>query len=246
MNQWIHPSVKIGNGTTVGYFSVVEEDVVLGDNVTVGNHVTVHAGTHIGDGTMIADNAVIGRWPRPAKTSTVKVDADLPGLKIGGGGTIGANAVLYRGSTIGDNVLIGDQALVREKCLIGDDVVIGCQVAVENQVEIGSRTKIQTNAYITAYSRLEEEVFIAPGVTTTNDNFMGRTEKRFQLIRGPIIKQGARVGGGAILLPGVVVSTESFIAAGAVVHRDTEPATVYIGVPARSHRPVPREEIRNG
>ncbi|SDW42709.1 transferase hexapeptide (six repeat-containing protein) [Marininema mesophilum] len=246
MSHWIHDSVKIGKGTTVGRFSVVEEDVVLGDNVTVGNHVTVHAGTHIGDGTLIADNTVIGRWPRPAKTSTVQVDADLPGLRIGEGSTIGANAVLYRGSILGNEVLVGDQALIREKCRIGDTVVIGCQVAVENQVEIGSRTKIQTNAYITAYTRLAEDVFIAPCVTTTNDNFMGRTEERFQHMRGPDVKRGARVGGGAILLPGVVVAAESFIAAGAVVHRDTEPATVYIGVPARSLRPVPKEEMRKG
>ena len=153
-------------------------------------------------------------------------------------------AVLYRGSRIGAEVLVADHAFVREHCLIGNRVLIGCGVAVENRVEIGSCTKIQTNAYITAHSRLEEQVFIAPGVITTNDNYMGRTEERFRHIRGPTVKRRARVGGGAILLPGVVVAEESFIAAGAVVNRDTEPAWVYAGVPARPLRRVPEGEMR--
>ncbi|PTM56722.1 acyltransferase [Desmospora activa] len=243
MSQVVHPTARIGKGVELGYFVVIEEGVVLGDNVTVGHHAILHAGTVIGEGTWIADHAVIGRWPRPAKASTVQVDPDLPALQIGEGSTIGANAVLYRGSRLGREVLVGDQAFVRERCQIGDRVVIGRGVAVENQVEIGSDTKIQTDAYITAYSRLEERVFIAPGVMTTNDNFMGRTEARFQHIRGPIVKRGARVGGGAVLLPGITIASESFIAAGAVVIRDTEPATVYAGVPAKPLRPVPKEEM---
>lgn len=242
MGQTVHPTARIGKGVDLGYFVVIEEGVVLGDNVTVGHHAILHAGTVIGDGTWIADHAVIGRWPRPSKASTVRVDSELPALQIGAGSTIGTNAVLYRGSQLGREVLVGDQAFVRERCQIGDRVVIGRGVAVENQVEIGSDTKIQTDAYITAYSRLEDHVFIAPGVMTTNDNFMGRTEERFQYIRGPIVKRGARVGGGAVLLPGVTVAPESFIAAGAVVTRDTEAATVYAGVPAKPLRSVPEKE----
>ncbi|PTX62548.1 transferase family hexapeptide repeat protein [Melghirimyces profundicolus] len=244
MSRSIHSSARIGEGVKLGHFTVIEEGAVLGDNVTVGNHVTVHSDTVIGEGSVIADHAVVGRWPKPAKTSTVKVDADLPALVIGKGCTIGSHTVLYRGSRIGDEVLVADHAFIRENCTVKERVVIGRGVAVENQVEIGSQTKIQTNAYITAYSRLEDDVFIAPGVTTTNDNFMGRTEERFRHVKGPTVKKGARVGGAAVLLPGVVVAEESFIAAGAVVNRDTEPATVYAGVPARPLRPVPEGELR--
>ncbi|GGE05008.1 transferase [Marinithermofilum abyssi] len=244
MNHVIHPTATKGVNVSVGHFSVIEEDVILGDNVTIGNHVTIHAGTRIGSNVTISDNSVIGRWPKPAKTSTVKVDAELPPLEIGEGSTIGSQVVLYRGSRLGRDVLVADQAFIREKCSIGDAVVIGRGVAVENQVRIGSYTKIQTNAYITAYTTLEDHVFIAPAVTTTNDNFMGRTEERFRYVKGPHVKTGARVGGGAVLLPGVTVAEESFIAAGAVVNRDTEPAQVYVGVPARLLRPVPEKELR--
>ncbi|MFD1397518.1 acyltransferase [Kroppenstedtia eburnea] len=244
MDRWIHPKARIGDGVKIGLFTVIEEGAVLGDNVTVGNHVTIHADTIIGAGTTIADQAVVGRWPRPAQTSTVQVDTALSPLSLGEGCTIGTHAVLYRGSRIGAEVLVADHAFVREQCLIGDRVLIGRGVAVENRVEIGSCTKIQTNAYITAHTRLEEQVFIAPGVTTTNDNYMGRTEERFRHVKGPTVKRGARVGGGAILLPGVVIAEESFIAAGAVVHRDTEAATVYAGVPAKPLRRVPEGEMR--
>lgn len=75
--------------------------------------------------------------------------------------------------------------------------------------------------YITAYTNIGEHCFIAPMVTTTNDNFMGRTQERFKHISGANIQDGARVGGGSILLPGVTVAEESFIAAGAVVTKDT-------------------------
>ena len=98
-------------------------------------------------------------------------------------------------------MILGDQSCVRERVTVGDDVVLGRGSLIENDTTVGAMTKIQADAYITAYSTLEEEVFIAPCVVTTNDNFMGRTEKRHALIKGPTIRRGARVGGGAILCP---------------------------------------------
>ena len=82
--------------------------------------------------------------------------------------------------------------------------MVGRGSVVENDTTIGDGTKIQSNCYITAYSLLEDQVFIAPCVVTTNDNFMGRTEARRGAIRGAIIRRGARVGGGAVILPGMV------------------------------------------
>ena len=101
--------------------------------------------------------------------------------------------------------------------LVGDDVVIGRGSLVENDTTIGARTKIQADAYVTAYSTLEEDVFIAPCVVTTNDNFMGRTEKRHELMQGPDDPARRAVGGGAVLCPGVEIGEEAFVGAGAVV-----------------------------
>ena len=84
-------------------------------------------------------------------------------------------------------MILGDQSCVRERVTMGDDVVLGRGSLVENDTTIGAMTKIQAEAYITAYSTLEDHVFIAPCVVTTNDNFMGRTERRHELIKGPTI-----------------------------------------------------------
>src|SRR5438034_3509182 len=103
-------------------------------------------------------------------------------------------------------------------------------------------TKIQAEAYITASSTVEDNVFIAPCVVTTNDNFMGRTERRHELIKGPTIRRGARIGGGAILCPGIEIGEEAFVGAGAVVTKDVPPRAIVVGNPARVLRDVPDEE----
>jgi len=121
--------------------------------------------------------------------------------------------------------------------------VIGRGSLVENDTTVGGGTQIQALAYITAYSTLEEDVFIAPCVQTTNDNFMGRTEQRHALVEGPTIRRGARVGGGAVLCPGVEIGEEAFVGAGAVVVRDVPPRVVVVGNPARVLRDVPEEEL---
>jgi acetyltransferase-like isoleucine patch superfamily enzyme len=96
---------------------------------------------------------------------------------------------------------------------------------------------------VTAYSILEDDVFIAPCVVTTNDNFMGRTEQRHALRKGPTIRRGARIGGGAVLLPGIEVGEEAFVGAGAVVVRNVPPRALVVGNPARQIRDVLDEEL---
>lgn len=241
--HYIHESVEIDESSSVGYFSVIEENAEIGKNVRIGNRVTVHAGTVIGNGTTIDDGSVLGKKPKPAKTSTMKLSSTIPPLVLGAECTIGANAVIYSGAVIGESTLIADLATVRENVEIGSFVIIGRNVTVENHVSIGTRTKIQSNSYITAYSTLEDHVFIAPCVTTTNDNFMGRTEARFDKIKGATIKRGARVGGASIILPGITIAEETFIAAGALVTKDTEPKTLIKGMPAKFVRAVPEEEL---
>ena len=148
-----------------------------------------------------------------------------------------------RGRRVGARVILGDQSCVRERVTIGDDVVVGRGSLVENDTTIGALTKIQADAYITAYSTLEDNVFIAPCVVTTNDNFMGRTERRHELVKGPTIRRGARVGGGAILCPGVEIGEEAFVGAGAVVTKDVPARKIVVGNPARVLRDVPEDEL---
>lgn len=210
--------------TDVAATAVVFPDTVVGSDVTV------------------EDGAVVGKRPSFGAQSTAARD-ELPPLQVGDGCSILASAIVFAGTTLGRGVIVGDQACVRERCTIGDDVVIGRGTFIENDVTIGARTRIQANAYVTAYSTLEEDVFIAPCAVTTNDNFMGRTEKRRDVMRGPTIRRGARIGGGAVLLPGVEIGEEAFVGAGAVVLRDVPARAVVVGNPARQIREVPPEEL---
>jgi acetyltransferase-like isoleucine patch superfamily enzyme len=238
----IDEGARIGEGFSHGEGVVVEAGTEIGRSVTFGNHVTVHAGTRIGDGTSVADFAVLGRPPKLSKRSTA-AGGELEPLEIGAGCTIGSHTVLMAGSVLGAGCVVGDCAGVRERCEIGEDVVVGRAVTVENDTTIGARTKIQSGAYVTAYVTIEEDCFVAPMVVTTNDNYMGRTEKRFEHIKGPTLRRGARVGGGAHLLPGVEIGEEAFVATGAVVTRDVPPRTVVMGVPAKPVRAVADEEL---
>jgi acetyltransferase-like isoleucine patch superfamily enzyme len=202
----------------------------------------VYPGTVIGEGCKILDYAVVGKQPTLSPRSTAKRE-ELPPLELGPGAIVSTGAIVFAGTRIGARTVVGDQACVRERCEIGDDVVIGRGSLVENDTTVGALTKIQAHAYITAYSTLEENVFIAPCVATTNDNFMGRTERRHELVKGPTIRRGARVGGAAILLPGIEVGAEAFVGAGAVVLRDVPPQAVVVGNPARQIRDVPADEL---
>jgi acetyltransferase-like isoleucine patch superfamily enzyme len=202
----------------------------------------VYPGTTLGEGVKVLEYAVVGKQPSLSPRSTARRDP-LPPTEIGDGTIVSTGAVVFAGSRIGARVILGDQSCVRERVVIGDDVVVGRGSLIENDTTVGALTKIQADAYITAYSTLEENVFIAPCVVTTNDNFMGRTDKRRELIKGPTIRRGARVGGGAVLLPGVEIGEEAFIGAGAVVTKDVPPRVLVVGSPARVLRDVPDEEL---
>jgi acetyltransferase-like isoleucine patch superfamily enzyme len=203
---------------------------------------TVYPGTILGHEVKVLEGAVVGKQPSLSPRSTTKREPLSP-TQIGDGTIVSTGAVVFAGSRIGARVILGDQSCVRERVEIGDDVVVGRGVLVENDTTIGALTKIQADAYITAYSTLEDNVFVAPCVVTTNDNFMGRTERRHELIKGPTIRRGARVGGGAVLCPGVVIGEEAFVGAGAVVTKDVEPRMLVVGNPARVLRSVSEDEL---
>ena len=163
-------------------------------------------------GCAIGDNAVLGKQPMLSARSTAK-RTPLEPLRLGARCRVSAGAVLSAGATLGDDCVVGDLATVRERVTIGDGVVIGRGVCVENDTTIGRGTKIQTNAYITAYCTLEDDVFIAPCVVTTNDNFMGRTERRHALIKGAVVRRGRARGRRRDAPAGVEIGEEAFVGA---------------------------------
>jgi acetyltransferase-like isoleucine patch superfamily enzyme len=203
---------------------------------------TVYPGTLLGEGVRVLENAVVGKQPILSPRSTAKRDP-LPPSEIGAGTVVSTGAIVFAGAKVGERVILGDQSCVRERVTIGDDVVLGRGSLVENDTTIGALTRIQAEAYITAYSTIEEHVFVAPCVVTTNDDFMGRTDRRHDLVAGPTIRRGARIGGGAVLCPGVEIGEDAFVGAGAVVTKDVPPRVVVVGNPARVLRDVAQDEL---
>jgi len=151
--------------------------------------------------------------------------------------------VLYRGARIDSKVLMADLCTVRENVSIGRGTIIGRGVTVENFCTIGRYCKLESECYITAYSELEDRVFVAPGVVTSNDNFVGRTAERFKHFKGVTVRRGGRIGAGSVILPGVTIGADGLVAAGSVVTRDVPPRSIVMGSPARVWREVPVEQL---
>jgi acetyltransferase-like isoleucine patch superfamily enzyme len=209
--------------------------------VSFGAHVTVHAGTVIGTGATIEDGAVLGKRPRLSPHSSA-AGAPLDGLRLGRGVTVCVGAIVFAGSVIGEEAIVGDQSYVRERTTMGAGSVLGRGSVLDNDVRVGRGVRIQTGVYITAGSVIEDDVFVGPGACTTNDDTMARHDRGYRL-RGATLRRACRIGGGCVLVPGVEVGEEAFVAAGAVVTRDVPARAVVVGVPARVVREVPDEDL---
>jgi UDP-2-acetamido-3-amino-2,3-dideoxy-glucuronate N-acetyltransferase len=209
--------------------------------VPLGSEPAVYPGTELGSDVRLGDGCVIGKPPVLAAGSSALGEQPGP-ARLGDRVAVGSGAVVLAGAELGAGCVVGDQAHIRERTSIGAGSVVGRGAAVENDVRIGERVRLQTNAYITAWSVVEDDVFVAPGVITTNDPTAGRREPG-QELRGPTLRRACRIGAGAVLLPGIEVGEEAFVAAGAVVTADVPAHAVVMGVPARVVRQVPEEEL---
>jgi len=243
MSSVIHPSAKLGEGTTAGEYCVVGANVKVGARCKIGHHVVIHEGTVVGDDVRIDDHAVLGKLPMKAANSATTKEQELPPLTVGDVCIVGTGVVLYRGAKIDAKVLMADLSTIRENVTIGRGTIVGRGVTVENFCTVGRYCKLESECYITAYSELEDRVFVAPGVVTSNDNYVGRTAERFKHFKGVTVRKGGRIGAGTVLLPGIVVGEDALVAAGSVVTKDVAPRTIVLGGPARVWREVPVEQL---
>ena len=220
--------------------------LVLGDGVDLpadallGAHVVIHPGASLGHGVVLQDHAVVGKPPHLGPFSTAPREPPAATV-LRDGVAVLAGAVVFAGAELGEEAIVGDQAHVRERALLGAETTIGRGSAIDNDVRIGKRVRIQTNCYITAYATIEDDVFVAPGVVTTNDNTMARQGPEETNV-GPTLRRACRIGAGAVVCPGIEVGEEAFVAAGAVVTTDVRPGAVVMGVPARETRLVPERD----
>lgn len=219
----------------------VAPDAEVDPGARLGVFTVVHAGSRVEAGAVIEDGAVVGKQPRLGPLSTAARDR-MPGAVIGPDAAVLAGAVVFAGAELGAGAIAGDQSQIRERSVVGAGSVVGRGSAIDNDVTVGERVRVQTNCYLAANTIVEDDVFIGPGVVTTNDDTMARHpvgEPRL----GPILRRACRIGGGVILRPGIEIGEEAFIGAGTVVIANVPPRAVVVGVPGRRIRTVSDSDL---
>lgn len=163
-------------------------------------------------------------------------------LVIGDNPKIRSGSVIYLGSKIGDNFETGHHAIIREENKLGDNVSVWSNSVVDYGCIIGNNVKIHTNVYIAQFTTIEDDVFVAPGVTVANDPCPVCT----RCMKGPTIKQGVKIGVNVTLLPDIIIGENSLIGAGSVVTKDIPPYSLAYGNPARVIKKVSQIKCKKG
>lgn len=185
----------------------------------------LYPNVELGADATLGDFVVIGE---PARG---RAEGEVP-TRFGARAVIRSHTVIYAGNVIGDDFQTGHGVLIREDNHIGHNVSVGSHSVIEHHVEIGDGVRIHSNVFIPEFSTLEAGCWIGPGVIFTNARYPRSRDVKTSLI-GPTIRSGAKVGAGAVLLPGVVIGRDALIGAGAVVTADVADGAVVVGNPAR-------------
>lgn len=132
---------------------------------------------------------------------------------------------------IGKNSRIWQYVVILSDAVIGDDCNICSHCYIENEVKIGNKVTVKSGVYLWDGITLEDNVFVGPNVTFTNDNFP-RSKQLFELKR-TIIKNGASIGAGSVVMGGITIGENSMIGAGSVVTKNVPRNELWFGNPAK-------------
>ena len=154
-------------------------------------------------------------------------------------------AIIYIGCRIGTETIIGHHVVIREATEIGNYCKIGHHTVFEGDTIVGNHTSIQSQCLIAAHTEIGAYVFIGPGVITTNDPVMSYKRPNIEKeCKGVTILDGARIGAGCVLFPGITIGREVKIGAGSVVTKDILDYRIVYGNPAKAYRGfVPDNEL---
>lgn len=195
----------------------MEETYKIYDNVVIGENFSVE------------DFCIIGK--------PFGKEAQSPQTIIGNNATIRSHTVIYAGNKIGTGFSTGHQALIREENVIGNNVSIGSHSTVEHHVIIRDNVRLHTNVFVPEFSVLEKNCWLGPGVILTNARYPRSANVKEKLV-GPHILEGAKLGAGTIVLPGITIGKNALIGAGTVVVKDVPDDAVVVGSPGRIIRTI--------
>jgi len=176
-------------------------------------------------GFTIEDFVIIGKPPDGEEDGSLKT-------VIGINAVIRSHTVIYAGNNIGDNFRTGHHVMIREKNIIGSNVSIGTHSIIEHDIRIGDDVRIHSNVFIPEYSILEDGCWIGPCVVFTNALYpLSKNVK--QNLKGPLIKEKAKIGANCTILPGIIIGRNSLVGAGSVVTKNVGDNLVVVGNPAK-------------
>ena len=135
-------------------------------------------------------------------------------------------------STIGANTKIWNQAQVRENATIGENCILSKNVYIDTNVHIGNNVKIQNNVNVYNGVTIEDDVFLGPSMTFTNDMFPRANVTDWKITK-TLVKKGASIGANATIICGNTIGKYAMIGAGAVVTKDVPDHALVVGVPAK-------------
>ena len=142
-NNSIHPEAKLGTNVTVGYYSVIEEDVIIGDGCEIGHNVTILKGSRIGKNCKIFPGAVIGAIPQD-----LKYDGEYTTVEIGEHTTIRECVTINRGTIDRMKTVVGSHCLLMAYVHIAHDVIVGDYCILANQASIAGHVVIDDHVII--------------------------------------------------------------------------------------------------
>ncbi|MFC1845168.1 acyltransferase [Thermodesulfobacteriota bacterium] len=133
---------------------------------------------------------------------------------------------------IGNGTKIWINAQIRENVVIGSDCIISKDTYIDHGVEIGSNSKIQNGVSIYNGVTIEDDVFIGPNATFTNDKIPRAFNADWKIIP-TVIKKGASIGANSTIICGITIGEYAMVAAGSVVTKSVEPYSLVMGNPAK-------------
>ncbi|WP_434610360.1 N-acetyltransferase [Pseudomonas sp. D2-30] len=137
-----------------------------------------------------------------------------------------------KSSLVGENTRVWQYSVIMEGAKIGNDCNICAHTLIESDVEVGNRVTLKSGVFLWAGMRVEDDVFIGPNATFTNDAFP-RSKQYPEKFATTTLKKGASIGANATILPGLTIGSYSMIGAGAVVTEDVPEYAVVVGNPAK-------------
>lgn len=228
---------KIDNSVVMGEDVVIGENVVIMAGCIIGNHVTILDGAYldfhvivrdcvvVGKHAYIGSNCILGEYTADFFTSRENKAAFLI---IGENAVVRSGSILYSGTKTGNNFQTGHHVTIRENTLLGNHVSVGTLSDIQGNCEIGDYVRMHSNVHVGQQSKIENFVWIFPYVVLTND-----PTPPSENLEGVTIKEFAVIATGSILLPGIVIESDSLVAAGAVVTKDVHRGEVVGGNPAK-------------